>query len=161
MFKSLQNLPGSITIFHSSTNSASNTLLFLLKKHSIAPVTPKAQSFLQRLTNSKSTQSEAPSLYQIDVSTLPPTKEQYVFIRDSVTQNALNKASILKLFPKLINPEPGFGSMPSSSEYKLKLENDSSNFVPPLVVDWDHSLLATDEQGVQQIIDEFQKQSSN
>lgn len=155
MFKSLQSIPSTITVFHSTKAPVSSALISLLQKNALtATSTPKPKSFFQRLTSSNS--KERPNIFQLDITESIPTTEQYDSIKEAVARSVQNKEAFSKLFPKFGSTG---GNLPSSTEYGLKLEHETAGkiFNPPLVVDWDHGLLATDSAGVQEIIDVFQK----
>lgn len=139
MFKSLQNMGGVITLFHNPASKASESLLKKLQ--------------LNVSNGSKSGEFK----YTIDTTTNPPTPEQFEFFKESLHMHPFCKKALKTAFPKLTegkNLVKDLQSIDSESLRGLKTV-DGKLFVPPLVVDWDHKLLAVTENGLEKILDQY------
>lgn len=95
--------------------------------------------------------------YSIDTTTKPPTPEQFTFFKDALHMHPLCKKAFKTAFPKLTEGKELVKELQSIDSDKLKGLTTSSGdlFVPPLVVDWDHKLLAVTEKGLAKILDQY------
>ncbi|GMM37614.1 hypothetical protein DASC09_049390 [Saccharomycopsis crataegensis] len=144
LFKSLQHIPGVITIFHLPHNNQSIELLKILNKHQVssAPIST-GKSWLSRIfalnpgqDKDKSTKAIDEilfrdsdglkvsndfknALYYIDIQNKFPTSQQFKLIFDYARKDPENLKAYESVFPKLINKESsGALILPESSILK-------------------------------------------
>lgn len=130
MFKSLQNMKGTITVFNKPGAS-------------IAPLLKKLE-FNQPDKNGE-------YKYDIDVSQNTPTPEQFQYFRDNCLHtHPVCKASFKHAYPELTHDINLIKNLQSIESGK-----DGIKFVTPLIVDWDHKLMAFDEKSLSKIIDQY------
>lgn len=131
MFKSLQSLRGTITLFHDPLNATSTAILHKLQHHQPQPNTGEY-------------------LYDLDINTTSvPTSEQFKYMQQSLNMHPNAKKSLLTAFPNLTKDAKLISDL-QNVKY-----DPNTKFVRPLVVDWDHQLLAVTENGLQKIIDQY------
>lgn len=204
MFRSLQNSPGSITIFHNSKNPLSESLLIKLQNNVYNSIKYKENlnknlNFLQKFlnsfksnnalnkpiqikTNSKKILNDGSSSkvstsdylkgrqfrYTLDISTIPPTPEQFQFISSILQTHPICKKSFIHAFPnftKDMNHVSDTDGIPKTVQEIQKIFNNKSlqeldlenYFKTPLVVDWENELIATNEKDVEKILDNYKR----
>lgn len=128
MFRSLQHAPSVITIFHSSKLPLSQRLLSLLERAQDTTADPSGEY-----------------KFIVDKSTGLPTPEQFAFFQSSLNTNPACKRAFKAAYPTIT----------AGLVQDLKSSTFSDNFVPPLVVDWDHKLLAANENDLIKIINQY------
>lgn len=128
MFRSLQHAPSVITIFHSSKLPLSQKLLSILESAQGSTAAPSGE---YRFT--------------VDKSIQPPTPEQFAFFKQSLNTNPACKRAMKVAYP----------SINDNFVQELQNANFTNIFTPPLVVDWDHGLLAANENDLAKIINQF------
>ncbi|KAH3675537.1 hypothetical protein WICMUC_002626 [Wickerhamomyces mucosus] len=155
MFKTLQSNPGIITFYKSSIASKNHDLLHLLKLNQhpkTQDLSTTVQSFWSRLT--KGDESKKSSGIRYDLEEIEdgrlPTYDQLKLI---LSYSNLNNDSIIKqTFPKFqkIN---GIYLLPDEN----KLDDYKDWFNPPLIVDWDKSIIAKDLEGLKKLLEPYQQ----
>ncbi|AWU77982.1 hypothetical protein CAS74_003205 [Pichia kudriavzevii] len=123
MFRTVQSTRGAITLFHN-------------------PACKRSVSLLEKLRSAQTNTSSSEYKYSIDVSTTKPTSDQFNYIKQSVNLSPLSKSAFQEAFP----------DTRTLSTTEIENFNNSDNFVPPLVVDWDNKLLATNTSGLEKIL---------
>lgn len=111
--------------------------------------------------NSKSNNGEFK--YSVDVNTKLPTPEQFDFFKEALHTHPFCKKALKTAFPELTKGKDlvkDLQSIDSETLRNLK-KNDNKFFVPPLVVDWDHKLLAVSEKGLEKILDQYNGNSKD
>lgn len=172
LFRSLQNSPSTISIFHNQSIPLSNKLYDILEKaYETQPTKPKHE-------------------FQIDLmKDKMPTYDQYKLITSKYLKNAVTKTVINDRFPFLHDKEVELynnkgnpvtikgaewnNKIFSQSEYDMiydtfnKLQESKSSsistkasqvFSAPLVVDWDNELIAGDEETLKAILDKYKQE---
>ncbi|OWB80372.1 hypothetical protein B5S32_g4641 [[Candida] boidinii] len=204
MFRSLQNSPGSITIFHNSKNPLSESLLIKLQNNVYNSIKYKENlnknlNFLQKFLNSFKSNNELNKpiqiktnnkkilndgssskvstsdylkgrqfRYTLDISTIPPTPEQFQFISSILQTHPICKKSFIHAFPnftKDMNHVSDTDGIPKTVQEIQKIFNNKSlqeldlenYFKTPLVVDWENELIATNEKDVEKILDNYKR----
>jgi hypothetical protein len=139
MFKSLQHAGGVITLFHDPSSKASSAILQKL------------------VANQPNPRNHGEFKYSIDTTTSPPTPEQFNFFKDALHMNPVCKKALKMAFPELTQGKDLISDLQSIDAEKLRGMQtiDGKMFVPPLVVDWDHKLLAVTERGLNKILDQY------
>lgn len=158
MFRTLQNQPSVILIFHNQKLKASQALYLVL----------------ERLTN----QAPLVDKVYLDLNTNKmPTYDQFSTIASNVpTDDAYGQRVLRQAFPllgdKLVSngtsttTRKGAPQMFNEGEYNIirdtfdKIENGAASevsdptelFNAPLVVDWDRATIANDEEGVKKML---------
>lgn len=132
MFRSLQHSPSVITLFHNPQSQASVKILHILEKN-----------------QANNTHKNGEYKFVLDKTTLPPTPDQFNFFKQSLHMNPVCKRALKLAYPNLTK----------DINLVVDLQNlnntDNGQFVAPLVVDWDHKLLAVTEKGLTKILDQF------
>lgn len=170
LFRTLQNSPAIISVFHNGENASSARVYSVLEKA------------YNRLNNEK-------NQFQIDLVTKQmPTYDQYKDIYTNCGNNANTKRVLETVFPllkdtlqatagkfvttKSIGTSTSGGlKVFSPNEYEhihsafLELVSQSKPdvlpsklFTAPLVVDWDQNLIAADEEGLEAILAKYEDQ---
>ncbi|RCK65353.1 hypothetical protein Cantr_01014 [Candida viswanathii] len=172
LFRSLQNSPSTISIFHNQTIPLSNKLYDILQKaYETQPEKPKHE-------------------FQIDVmKDKMPTYDEYKLITSKYLKSAAAKTVLHDRFPFLHDKEVELynskgnpvtikgaewnNKIFSPSEYAMiyetfnKLEESTSPslstkatevFSAPLVIDWDNELIAGDEETLDAILAKYKQE---
>ncbi|CAH2447581.1 Hypothetical protein PP7435_CHR2-0075 [Komagataella phaffii CBS 7435] len=169
MFKSLQQLPGIITIFHNPQSALSQSLLKTLNEKAIklGPAQPKSlvdRASKQWNTITKGPQNDHLERYKVDISEGAPTPDQFAFIKTALSIHPMCKQAFKSAFPKWgsainhvsdINRLPDYKSVFGKKSVTQLI--DEGLFVPPLLVDWDNSLIAADESSLQKMLQNHSK----
>lgn len=181
MFKTIQNNPGVITIFHNTKSKLSQSLLSKLqqsaKPYHKEPESSKTQSIFSRIIYGNSDDaSKTPQLkYNIEeVDSGFPTYDQLKIIKSFVKIHPASKSTFLQAFPKFVDPNvahKGFSvnisdlQIPDESE-TIELINTNYDkliedgiFKPPLVIDWDNQLLANNEITLERILRHYRAEN--
>ncbi|CUM66547.1 uncharacterized protein PRCAT00004216001 [Priceomyces carsonii] len=165
LFRSLQNSPATISIFHNGKLPASAKIYKLL------------DNAYFKLNDKK-------NKFQIDLmQDKMPTYDQYVLLSQKFLKDKASKDTLKQCYPlfsdrKTSGPDDVIikGVQPSSglkvfNEGEYSMIYDAFNtlitkddadikaediFRPPLVVDWDQNLLANDEKGLNHILEKYQ-----
>lgn len=166
MFRTLQNQPSVILIFHNQKLKASQALYQVVEKlTSKAPLADKV--YLDLVTNKMPTYDQFSTI----VSNVPTD--------DSYGQRVLRQA-----FPLLSDKHSEKGTthttikgapqMFNEGEYNIirdtfdKIENGAASevsdpeelFTAPLVVDWDRATIANDEEGLKKMLSLYEKEEA-
>ncbi|GMM28882.1 hypothetical protein DAMA08_015980 [Martiniozyma asiatica (nom. inval.)] len=151
LFRSLQSLPRTITLFQGVP--ASTSLLHQLKRHSIvdSQSTPP-----DGIADAETMPNLGKFNYTVDVTNSAPTPEQFSLIKEFLNdENSNNKKIFIKAFQPLIDAQFNLKSDTNGQISTNQLRNlngkifrdvnGKSMFVGPLIVDWDHKLLANNK----------------
>ncbi|OUM55445.1 hypothetical protein BVG19_g4985 [[Candida] boidinii] len=106
--------------------------------------------------------------YTLDISTIPPTPEQFQFISSILQTHPICKKSFIHAFPnfsKDMNHVSDTDGIPKTVQELKKVFSDKSlqeldnenYFKTPLVVDWENELIATNEKDVEKILDNYKR----
>ncbi|QPG76688.1 hypothetical protein FOA43_004082 [Brettanomyces nanus] len=137
MFRSLADSAASITLFKVSMN-----MLASLKKHSVVSSSgvKKEKGWFDSILGNRQDASSGRYRYQINVveDTLP-TKEQYNLIKSYARTTPFSHDAFTQAFPRAMDPTN---------------KDVQSLFVRPLVVDWEHKLLASNETHLSKLLSE-------
>lgn len=172
MFKTLQSSPSTITIFHNNKVSLLNKLYGILNKASTKVNKDESKILIDVMSNSIPTFDQYDTIAHTclkdnysknALSTCFPFlggKKDYKLGQDRTTIKSpmelgknfngfklFNEAEYAKIVEVFLQLEEGHESGVDSAEI----------FLPPLVIDWDQSLIANDEFGVNQILKEYLK----
>lgn len=110
------------------------------------------------MASSPSSENPGQYKYTIDTTTNLPTPEQFEFFKQSLHTHPICKSALKHAFPQLTAGKNLVGDLENIDTEKLRDLNTSDKtnlFVPPLVVDWDHKLLAVDSKGLSKIFDQY------
>lgn len=187
MFKTLQNNPGVITIFHNAQSQLSKTLLTNLQR-SAKPFhqqeSSQHQSLFNKILHGKSdSESKTPrEKYLIEeVDSGFPTYDQLKMIKSFVKTHPSSKSTFIDVFPKFID-EKALNSQNTGgkdkyniniSDIKIPDELDTIElintdyrkllqdgwFKPPLVIDWDNNLIANNEFTLDRILKHYRAEN--
>jgi hypothetical protein len=134
MFKSLQAMRGTITLFHDPVSRTSTSILHKLQQHQ----------------PTQSGEHKGEYHYDIDVNTTSiPTPEEFKYFQESLNMHPNAKKSLFAAYPDLTKNCKVIKDL-QDLEYVA-----NTTFKRPLVVDWDHQLLAVTENGLQKILDQY------
>ncbi len=181
MFKTIQSNPGVITIFHNVHSQLSKSLLTKLQQ-SAKPyhqqVSSKHQSILSKVLHGNSdSESKSPlEKYTIEqINSGFPTYDQLKLIKSFVNSHPSSKTTFIDVFPKFIDPKV-LESLNGANKYNfnisdLKIPDEMEIiellntdyerllkdgwFKPPLVIDWDNSLIANNEFTLDRILKHY------
>jgi len=135
MFKSLQSMGGVITVFKKpQSDLLTDILLSKLNKNQVLAKTGEYK-------------------YDLDITINPPTLDQFQYFQSCLHTNPICKRAFRNAFPELTNAVNLINDL-----QKLNPPNDeqiSNKFIRPLIVDWDHKLLAHDEASLDKILDQY------
>ncbi|WEJ97290.1 hypothetical protein PSN45_004840 [Yamadazyma tenuis] len=171
MFKTLQNSPSTISIFHNAKIPMSNKLYGILSK-----------------ANYKLNEDKSKIILDLMENTLP-TYDQYSLIVNNCLRDNYSKNVVASCFPFIkgstenkvgqdrvtVNAPIGLQRLSGSGlkvfnegEYAMIVEafngieqSDSTEvsasavFAAPLVVDWDQNMIANDEHGISNILNKY------
>jgi len=182
MFKTIQNYPGIITIYHNAQSSLSKTLLSKLQQ-SNKPYhqqkTTKDQSIWDRIINGNAdAENKSPQeKYTIEeIKSGFPTYDQLKLIKSFVNTHPSSKDTFIEVFPRFINERAAMDAVAARSIKKINISdikipeedetliliqqgNDyllqNNWFRPPLIVDWDNSLIANNESTLDRILKHY------
>ncbi|CDK25909.1 unnamed protein product [Kuraishia capsulata CBS 1993] len=169
MFKSLQSMPGVITLFHSPNVKASSDVLKVLQKATTSlESSPKSQGFLSKIFGGNSSKGVKPaSRYQLDVASTFPTPDQFLFIKGTISTHPDCKAAFKSAFPKwgeTLERARDVENLPTQSAVEKQTAGKTLDelvalklFNPPLVVDWDNQLIASDVEGLTKVLEHYKK----
>ncbi|QEL62328.1 hypothetical protein CJJ09_004504 [Candidozyma auris] len=156
LFRSLQNSPATISIFHNARVPASARLFAFLEK-----------AYYQ-LNDDK-------NLFQLDMNAKQmPTYDQFKSIYTNCVRGDRCKTVLKECFPllndKFIKSDQGSGSRSFQNEYDhiheafdnlINQENPEIDpnelFQPPLLIDWDQNLIANDMDGLELILAKYKE----
>lgn len=135
MFRTLQGTKGTITLYHDINNKMSRYLLDSLKQHQV-------------------TSKDVEFKYNLDINTNSTsiTKDQFKFLQNCLHTHPFCKVSFKSAFPSITENVDLVKDLEN-----LNLPNNIGE-IPikrPLVVDWDHQLMAITDKGLQKIIDQY------
>jgi hypothetical protein len=170
LFRSLQNSPATISIFHNNKVSLSNELYLVLDKA------------YYKLNDDK-------NYFQVDLmANKMPTYDQFLLITNSCLKDRASKLALRNCYPFMYgkksgeinnkitvespirpnNGDPNGLNVFSEGEYAMIYEsfnklietkepdvNPSDIFQAPLIVDWDQCLIAADKEGLSSILSKY------
>lgn len=170
LFKSLQNSPATISIFHNNKVSLSNELYRVLDK---------AYYKLNEDTNN----------FQVDLmANKMPTYDQFLLITNSCLKDKASKQLLQNCYPFMYGKKSGEINNRITVESPIRPDNSGSNglnvfsegeyamiyeafnklveekepdvnpsdiFQAPLIVDWDQCLIAADKEGLSSILSKY------
>lgn len=151
MFRTLQNNPGTISLFNSKS-TLSELLLKQLNNNSVKSYkgtnkSPSPPSLWSKIKNGFDETPEDGTMYLIDPIYTNPTFDQFKLIK-SYTKDPNN----LKIFN---NSFPLFKDKSLDQDEFNKLIKDTHWFVDPLVVDWEKGNLANDKESLATLLKKY------
>ncbi|ODV87315.1 hypothetical protein CANARDRAFT_21279 [[Candida] arabinofermentans NRRL YB-2248] len=152
MFKSLQGMPGVITIFHSGKSQLSSMMLHKLEVNAsdkLRKATSKDSSSWSSFFSGKSDSDDLKYNYQIDIARKIPTPEQFQFIKSTLSMNPSYHVLDLQDLES--------GRLVELQSKTLEELSSEGVFQPPLVVDWDNKLIAADMKSLDKILKNYDK----
>lgn len=151
MIRTLQNAPGAVTLFARTPLPALAALRRQLEAYR-TPLASKPRLLVFSRMFGEHALHEEPR-FVVDESVGAPTYDQFRTIAGFLDANKGNGRAFRAAFPTYRELKyVGDLHVPSEKEYeKVKAE-----FVGPLVVDWEHAVVANDEGGVDKVV-EFYK----
>lgn len=168
MFRSLQQLPGTITLFHNSSSIASQELFkFLASESNKLPASPaKKASFLSKITGQDVENKR--KKFELNMSNSFPTLDQFNFIKSTIPLNPGCKEAFCATFPQLskhLEDESDYlNELPSDDKMKQLVSDRSTEdlirlgfYNPPLAVDWSNSTIAHDIEGARKMVSFYEK----
>ncbi|GMG19713.1 unnamed protein product [Ambrosiozyma monospora] len=154
LLKSLQSIPAVITIFHSPNSPLSSKLLSELNKHvEVTARKPTKDSSIFGMRGYFAGEKAVPFRYTVDVTEKLPTKDQFDYIKSTLSVHPTFKNIFKKVFPTVTSSLDKASDLQAVDFSSLKSLNGTFN--PPLVVDWEHKLIASDEKSLKKILDQY------
>ncbi|ODQ77663.1 hypothetical protein BABINDRAFT_163378 [Babjeviella inositovora NRRL Y-12698] len=165
MFRTMQGAPGVITLFTRPQSRVSDHLFKQLQYYSKPFQSKKNPTLLAKIFGERAPKNGSEEdRYTIDLQNTCPTYDQFLTMTSFLSTHKSNFTSFRHAFPPIGKEMKYVGDLkvPERLEYEAMMSKgvngEEESFVTPLVVDWNQALIASDDEGIERIIQYYKAQ---